>query len=290
MRTSLWLAMAIGDVLVDQPAARACGGFFCSAATPVPIYQAGERVLFVRDGDATIMHVEVTYSGDPTSFAWLVPLPGLPLGPDGKPLPLDGALRLRHSSLFPALENGTAPTYALGSSSTGQGCNKSSTDDSVDASEGSESEGGRSIYNYSVGSAPSVFVLQEATVGPYDARVIEAKDAGALFDWLEANGYSQDESARPILEQYALRGYVFLALRLKNDKDVGDLRPIALRLAEDSPCVPLRLTAIAATPNMPILAFVLGPSRAVPKNLPRSRGDGPRPDLRIQQRASRRAE
>lgn len=53
---------------------------------------------------------------------------------------------------------------------------------------------------------------------------------------------------------------------LLNGTTIGDLRPISVTLGEEAPCVPLRLTAIAATVDMPITVYVLGPHRAVPKN------------------------
>ena len=37
-------------------------------------------------------------------------------------------------------------------------------------------------------------------------------------------------------------------------------------MSEQAPCVPLKLTSIAATPEMPILVWVVGEGRAVPKN------------------------
>ena len=112
----------------------------------------------------------------------------------------------------------------------------------------------------------SVEVVEEAQIGPYEAQLIKATDTDALFTWLNDNGYYQDEKARPILQEYVKQEFVFLGLRLQSGKDTGDLKPVALTLGELAPCVPLRLTSIAATPGMPILTFVLGEHRAVPKN------------------------
>lgn len=60
--------------------------------------------------------------------------------------------------------------------------------------------------------------------------------------------------------------FVFVGLRLKNGDAAGKLPPISIRVGETAACVPLRLTSIAATANMPILVWVLGEARAVPKN------------------------
>ena len=45
-----------------------------------------------------------------------------------------------------------------------------------------------------------------------------------------------------------------------------DIAPIILDFQEQSPCVPLVLTQVAASPDMPVKAYVLGKERAVPTN------------------------
>ena len=51
----------------------ACGGLFCNNAQPVN--QAAERILFAVDGEQIHMHVRITYSGPPSDFGWLLPVP-----------------------------------------------------------------------------------------------------------------------------------------------------------------------------------------------------------------------
>ena len=91
--------------------AQACGGFFCNAAQPVEILQAGEEVIFAQHGTVTSMHVKVAFAGDPTEFGWILPLSEHPLGDDGKPLPLDSVLQLSHTALFNRFESRTRPTF-----------------------------------------------------------------------------------------------------------------------------------------------------------------------------------
>ena len=103
---------AVAAYLLPGQAA-ACGGFFCNAAEPVPIIQAGEQIVFARTGDLTHMHIQVSYDGDPTSFGWLLPLSERPRGDDGEPAPLEELLRLSHPKLFDRLSQGTAPRFEL---------------------------------------------------------------------------------------------------------------------------------------------------------------------------------
>ena len=64
--------------------------------------------------------------------------------------------------------------------------------------------------------------------------------------------------AEPLLDEYVGKGFTFLGIKLQNGQDSGDIKPIALTMSEQAPCVPLKLTSIAATPEMPILVWVLG--------------------------------
>ncbi|MEM6731822.1 MAG: DUF2330 domain-containing protein, partial [Myxococcota bacterium] len=58
----------------------------------------------------------------------------------------------------------------------------------------------------------------------------------------------------------------FVALRLSQDRDVGALAPLAMRYSARQAMVPIELTSIAATPDMRLEVYVLGPERAVPEN------------------------
>jgi MYXO-CTERM domain-containing protein len=51
-------------------------------------------------------------------------------------------------------------------------------------------------------------------------------------------------------------GAYFVALKLQNDTDAGDIAPVKLRYAGDGAMIPLVLTAIAATPDMRLQPYV----------------------------------
>jgi hypothetical protein len=205
------------------------------------------------------MHIEIIYEGDPTSFGWILPMAEIPTGPNGEALPLNELVQISSQNLFTVLQQTTDPTFARNISFTNSddcdqdtdlGMFSGSTNDSAPNQEG----GG------------SVTVLQEAAVGPYDAQLIEAESGSQLFEWLNEQGYYQDPKSEPLLDEYVSKGFKFLGIKLQNGQDSGDIKPIALTMSEQAPCVPLKLTSIAATPEMPILVWVLGEGRAVPKN------------------------
>lgn len=246
------------SVLAPTPSAHACGGFFCNAVTQTVIVQAGERVLFAPHDGLVTMHVEIIYQGDPTEFGWILPLSEMPMDAAGRPLPLDEAVEVSSQRLFTLLQSQTDPTFIL---------NQDPDDDTFCAvATAADSGTAQDAAPGSDGGSPGVTVLEEAEVGPYNAQLIEADSSSALFEWLGENGYLQDQKALPILDDYLSRGFKFLGIKLQSGKDTGDLRPLAVTLGEGAPCVPLVLTQIAASPDMPILVWVLGDARAIPKN------------------------
>lgn len=68
------------------------------------------------------------------------------------------------------------------------------------------------------------------------------------------------------MQQYIDEGAQFAAFRLGQSVGVGEIHPIVIRYAGDEPCIPIRLTRIAAQDDMDIRAFFLGDARVVPTN------------------------
>jgi MYXO-CTERM domain-containing protein len=107
-------------------------------------------------------------------------------------------------------------------------------------------------------------VVFQGAVGPYAAAVLQSADSSELKTWLTTNGYYLDPRAGQIIDTYVTEGKYFVALKLLNGQGVSAIRPLVLTFHGSEPCVPLRLTAIAAFPDMPVTVYMLGPSRAVP--------------------------
>lgn len=230
-------------ILALSTSASACGGFFCNNVDPVD--QSGETIVFgVEDGEVTT-HVRIAYTGPGEDFAWVLPVPGVPeifLSTDQLFLSLAGA-----TQLVPQVQW----TY-------GDTCSYSGQESDADADVDSDAD-------FDTGSSGGfVDVLAEAPVGPYDTAVLQATDAVALVDWLQDNGYGVPDSLTGNIAPYLAGGMNFLALKLQKDADVGELAPLGIRWAGDRPSIPLTLTAVAATPDMPLTVYVVGEHRAVP--------------------------
>ena len=234
-------------LFATQPA-EACGGFFCNND---PIDQAGEDIVFGVDserGEIT-MHVQIAYTGSSEEFAWIVPVPANP------------ELLLSTDRLFQELGWRTQPRFFLDVVEVDE-CNGGSYYPMLDGS-----------YSYSAASStPStapestVEVVSQQQVGPYDTVVLTAQNADGLIDWLQANKYLLPDELAEVLEPYLEeeRDTYFVALKMAKDRDVGELAPLALRYQGDMASIPIQLTAVAATEDMRLRAYVVGDHRAVP--------------------------
>ena len=108
--------------------------------------------------------------------------------------------------------------------------------------------------------------MERSQVGAYETAILTATSAEQLLGWLQANNYALPDNLEPLLESYLAPGMHFVALRLANDEPRGELEPLGLRYPGATPAVPIRLTAVAATDDMPLILYILGEHRAVPLN------------------------
>lgn len=241
-------------LLAHAPAAHACGGFFCNNQA---IDQSGENILFSYNDDGTVTTtVQILYQGPSEEFAWILPIPAEPTVDVGT------------DAVFRALAAQTQPFFTtreerLGTCRTEPSCPGGWSDD-FDTSGGPRAGG--SAADAGMAPAPEVDVRLRANVGPYDVAVLAAGSAEALRAWLADNGYLIPESALAEIDHYVALSHFFVALKLLKDRDAGEIQPIVLTSDNDEPCIPIRLTRIASTPDMPVTAYFLGDRRVRPLN------------------------
>ena len=252
---SVGAAVALAPLVAPTPA-YACG---CFAPTSVatPVVQAGEKILFAQQNGMTVMQVQVQYSGSPSDFGWLLPLPAVSMNSAGMP-----GIDVGSQEVFDVLTALTQPTYSL----TTLPCNSSSN-----RSSGPGCGSGDDLFGTLDGAFPTAGqnhtpVVTQSSVGPYDFAILKADNKDEMFNWLSANHYVVPAGTDAVVAPYIRPGGFFLALRLKAGQTAGDLQPVVLRYQSDLPMVPLVLTSASATPNMGILIWVLGQARAIPRN------------------------
>ena len=220
--------------LAHSPAARACGGFFCGRQ---PVDQTAERILFEVGEDSVTMTTQISFNGDAADFAWVLPLNTVP-DPESLAVFPQRALTALDANTGPVFYE---PCYLLEAAADGATGGNRSDDDSVT-------------------------VHIRAEVGDYQVAVIESTDPDALVEWLRNEGYRVTEPMEPYIRLYTEEGMKFLALKLLETADVNDIKPFRFTLPGNSPSIPLRMTSLAAEPEMSIVVFLLGDSRYEAKN------------------------
>ncbi len=235
---------ALGIALLASDAA-ACGGFFCGQQ---PVDQTAERILFEVGPDSVTMTTQISFNGQAEDFAWVLPLSAVP---DANSLSVwqQQALNALDANSGPVFNPPDDPACYLNRFGNCANCSQAvPTAEPADDSE------------------VTVFIRQE--VGDYDVAVIASEDPQALADWLLEEGYRITPPMQPYIARYAAEGMKFLALKLVAGADVKDLKPFRFTLPGTAPSIPLRMTALAAEPEMSIVAFVLGSERYEGKNWP----------------------
>jgi MYXO-CTERM domain-containing protein len=260
-------ALASLTLVATHGDASACGGLFCNARppdpfAPLPVAQAGENVVFsiTKDpagGAPTLQaHIQILYNGDAAKFSWVVPVdadPGMPaVGTD---------------RLFAQLNTLTAPRFTMSQQTEGTCIPQSfggSGGSFGSGSAGTSGAAGATGAGGGGGSA-SVNVTFQGAVGPFEAATLKSDDPTALKTWLTTNGYVISDAAAGLIDVYVRENKYFVALKLLNGVGVKSIQPIVLTFRGVEACVPLRLTAIAANPDMPVLVWVLSDKRVAPR-------------------------
>ena len=239
---------------VPRPAS-ACGGLFCNLQQ---VEQAGERVVFSYEPDGSVTTVvQIRYAGSSNDFAWIIPVPAAP------------EVSLGATALFAELERSTQPLPTTsarvdGSCRVRRACPVA---DPCGPGRLCLDGGAATPTPPEVPPAPPPPELatgRVAELGPYAIATLAASDPEALERWLTDNGFTLPPGAGAALAPYLETPHHFVALRLRQDRERGEIQPIVVRSSSPEPCIPLRLTAIAATEDMPVTVYVLADRRARP--------------------------
>lgn len=227
-------------VLLAPSRADACGGTFCDGGNPMPIDQTGEDILFIQDGDQIEVHVRIQYTGEAERFAWMVPLASIP------------EVSVGSEPLFVALGRATIPLWTT--------LRSYENPNDVPPPSG----GGAFVPSSDTGDEPEV-VLEEV-VGAFEVVVLAGGTAAEVLEFFTQNDYLFEPEAEPIIQQYLDEGFLITGIKLAGAAGVEAIHPIVFRLTNDEPCVPIRLTAVAAEEDLGIRAYFLGQDRWAPSN------------------------
>ncbi len=243
MRSPLRAGVLLGCVvlgLLAVTSVSACGGLFCQNT---PVDQLAERIIFAVEGQDTISaYVQINYTGSAPDFSWVVPVPSVPEVDVAEIATFDQLSNVTSPIFIPPLMPGCAPipvpSMAVGAS--------------VDSA-----------------AQEGVVVLASGTAGPYGYDVITSENPNELIIWLRRNQYRLTEEMEPLIRVYVEEDMLFLAMKLRPEQGVQDIQPVVMTYKSVHPMIPLRLTAVAANPNMNVVTWILGDGQYMPTNYAR---------------------
>lgn len=224
-------------LLTGAGSALACGGLFCQT---VPVSQQGERIIFTVNNNETITaYVQINYVGEAPDFSWVVPVPSVP------------EIDVAEMATFDELDTLTQPVIL---SPAVPGCAMPPV---VAMAESAVDD---------VAEEDGVEVLASGTAGPYGFDVVDSDDPDALIIWLRENDYQVTQEMEPLIAVYNEEGMPFLAMKLQPEAGVQDIQPVVMTYEGTQPMIPIRLTAVAAEPDMNILTWIFANEQAFPEN------------------------
>ncbi|MCC6446987.1 MAG: DUF2330 domain-containing protein [Armatimonadetes bacterium] len=202
-------------------------------ARSIDIYEPSQKAfIYYQDGQEDLV-IEVSYKGNASDFAWVVPVPSQP------------RVRKLEGAPFHELSRLTAPrprrSRQMGSMMMG-----------------------------AFGAAP-VTVLERKKVGIYDVSVLASTDSDALVRWLKKNGYAFPLAGADIVSDYVRRGWVFVAMRItlptrsvEQGLKEGVIQPLRLTFPTRKIIYPMKLTALNED-DTEVLLYVAAPYRVKAK-------------------------
>jgi len=252
MRSDLVL-LALGVAAVSTFAsareARACGGCFHPSLSQSGDVITDERMIFRITPQATTLYDEINYTGNPQSFAWVLPIHGTV------------TVGLSSDILFSAIDAVTVPTIVAPPPPQCASCSCGNNFGATNAAAGSGSG------SSSGGGAPPVTVLSQQTVGPYATVQLQSSNPNALNAWLTANGYAVPTAVQPIIDAYVQEGFDFLALKLAPGQGVSAMRPVRVTTQGAGLTLPLRMVAVGTGATVGVTFFIVGDGRYEPQNM-----------------------
>ena len=240
LRLFLLVATSATVLFIGASNALACGGFFCQTD---PVDQAGERIVFTVNDDGTITSlIEIRYEGSAADFSWILPIPEA-IAADDLAVPDEGQEVFRELHRLTDVQIIAPPVPEC-------------AEIVMEALSAQAEDGGVEIF-------------ASGEVGPFGFDVIGSQDPNALIDWLVENNYRVDQAMEPLIDVYVQVEFAFVAMRLLDGETSESITPIEITYPGTQPMIPLRLTAVAALPDMPIFTWIFADEQAAsPRNTP----------------------
>jgi hypothetical protein len=244
------ISLAAALAVMGERDATACGG--CFQPPPPPTQTASdvtdERMLFAISTTQSTLYDQLEYNGNPSSFAWVLPIRGtVDVGLSADVL-FDSFDALTETQIVAPPQNCPPPASCPG---LGGGASSASLENT---------SGG--------GVGMSVTVTKQENVGPYDTVQLHSTDSSALENWLAQNGFVIPDAEQSVIAAYVAEGFDFLAMKLLPNQGVQAMRPVRVTTPGASLSLPLRMASIGTGVTVGITIWVVSDGRYEPQNFP----------------------
>ncbi len=224
--------------------AHACGGCFISQSENTQV--TGHRMVLSLSDTQLTLYDQISYSGSPESFAWILPIQG------------QVEVGLSSDLLFATLETMTETTILSPTIDCTGGCfNGSGSGSAVGPGPGPAGSTGSGVE-----------VIAQAVVGPYETVQLSASDPQALANWLASHGYVIPADVQDVVDSYVVDGFDFLAMRLVPGQGVDAMRPVRITTPGAGLTLPLRMVAAGTGATTAVTLWVVSEGRYQPQNFP----------------------
>jgi len=246
----LGISLTAALAVVEERDASACGG--CLQPPPPPTQTASdvtdERMLFAISTTQSTLYDQLEYTGNPSSFAWVLPIRGtVDVGLSADVL-FDSFDALTATQIVAPPQNCPPPASCPGLGGGGAS--------------------GLAQSDIGGGAGMSVTVTKQENVGPYDSVQLHSTDTSALENWLAQNGFVIPAAEQPIIAAYVAEGFDFLAMKLLPNQGVQAMRPVRVTTPGASLSLPLRMASIGTGATVGITIWVVSDGRYEPQNFP----------------------
>ena len=280
-------AAALAAMALVQPRnAVACGGCFHPENDVGGSVVTDHRMVFEITSKETILWDQVRYAGDPSEFAWVLPVRAgarIELSRGEWIAALDAATRTTVDGPRPVCppttttstgRSASSSTSSSGSSgsSGGGGCGGGYTPTSETAAGvgngGTTADTSSSSTNPAFTGNDNVDIVAQSSIGPYQAVTIRASGTTGITQWLKSNGFAVPASMMPVIDGYIAQKLDFIALKLAPNQGVQAMRPVRVVTPGADTTLPLRMVAAGVGTTVGLTLWVIGEGRYETQNFP----------------------
>jgi hypothetical protein len=243
---ALGATIAATLIVLSQPLGAFCGFYVCRADTK--LFNKASQVVLVRDGDRTVLTMANDFSGSPTEFAVVIPVPTR--------IERD-QIHVAEKALIDHLDAYSAPRLVEYFDENPCAERMYRVMQAAPASAAMAGGVAGPVRARSLGVA----IEAQYTVGEYDIVILSATQSTGLETWLRENGYRIPTGAASVLGSYIRQNMRFFVAKvnLKEKAKLGFayLRPIQIAYESPKFMLPIRLGMVNADGAQELFVYAL---------------------------------